>query len=357
MRSAASPATCSPPPWWTPCRTFGRACWQMRGGAAAGVRRPAFERGTQRRRAACASGFAGRAGRGMISAMIATRHGGSYPAIMARIGFRTAARWRPDEPGTAAHARHPHHLARGRGRNPPACRWTRCISTKSADWDSLIDVVAAGSIAAALEGARWTVSALPRGGAWFGRSTACCRCRPRPPPALLEGFAWRDDGIGGERVTPTGAAILRHLVGPQRQPARLAGRLDATGTGAGTSELAGSCRTSCARCVFADARAEPTPTKRHHGALLRDRRHDRRGNRPSLPTGCAHARGAGPRARPGHWQEGPARCTRSACWSQPGSANRCSGLLYGDLDASACAGGGAARGAAPASLRAQVRCG
>ena len=33
-----------------------------------------------------------------------------------------------------------------------------------ADWDSLLDVVAAGSIAAALHGARWTVSPLPRGG-------------------------------------------------------------------------------------------------------------------------------------------------------------------------------------------------
>src|SRR5580704_16205827 len=33
-----------------------------------------------------------------------------------------------------------------------------------ADWDSLLDVTAAGSIAAALEGARWTVSPLPRGG-------------------------------------------------------------------------------------------------------------------------------------------------------------------------------------------------
>jgi uncharacterized protein (DUF111 family) len=105
------------------------------------------------------------------------------------------------------------------------------------DWDSLMDVTAAGSIAAALEGARWSVSALPRGD---GLVRTRHGLLPVPAPAtawLLEGFAWRDDGIGGERVTPTGAAILRHLVA-QPQP-RVAGRLHATGTGAGTRELPG----------------------------------------------------------------------------------------------------------------------
>ena len=80
------------------------------------------------------------------------------------------------------------------------------------DWDSLMDVTAAGSVAAALEGARWSVSALPRGD---GLVRTRHGLLPVPAPAtawLLEGFTWRDDGIGGERVTPTGAAILRHLV-------------------------------------------------------------------------------------------------------------------------------------------------
>ena len=62
---------------------------------------------------------------------------------------------------------------------------------------------------------------------------------PVPAPAtarILEGFEWRDDGVGGERVTPTGAAILRHLaVGASRSGGRLAG----TGIGAGTRDLAG----------------------------------------------------------------------------------------------------------------------
>jgi uncharacterized protein (TIGR00299 family) protein len=105
------------------------------------------------------------------------------------------------------------------------------------DWDSLMDVTAAGSVAAALDGARWSVSALPRGD---GLVRTRHGLLPVPAPAtarLLEGFVWRDDGIGGERVTPTGAAILRHLVAVP--DARVGGRLQATGTGAGTRELPG----------------------------------------------------------------------------------------------------------------------
>jgi pyridinium-3,5-bisthiocarboxylic acid mononucleotide nickel chelatase len=105
------------------------------------------------------------------------------------------------------------------------------------DWDSLMDVTAAGSVAAALAGARWSVSALPRGD---GLVRTRHGLLPVPAPAtvrLLEGFTWRDDGIGGERVTPTGAAILRHLV--ETPEARVGGRLQATGTGAGTRELPG----------------------------------------------------------------------------------------------------------------------
>jgi pyridinium-3,5-bisthiocarboxylic acid mononucleotide nickel chelatase len=105
------------------------------------------------------------------------------------------------------------------------------------DWDSLMDVVAAGSIAAALPEARWTVSDLPLGG---GMARTQHGLLPVPAPAtarLLQGFAWRDDGIGGERVTPTGAAILRHLVTETTAP--IAGRLRASGIGAGTRDLPG----------------------------------------------------------------------------------------------------------------------
>jgi hypothetical protein len=107
------------------------------------------------------------------------------------------------------------------------------------DWDSLLDVVAAGSIAAALAGWTWSVSELPRGG---GLVRTRHGLLPVPAPAttdLLNGFCWRDDGHAGERVTPTGAAILAHLVAApaMRLPAGL--RLIASGMGAGTRELEG----------------------------------------------------------------------------------------------------------------------
>jgi uncharacterized protein (TIGR00299 family) protein len=124
------------------------------------------------------------------------------------------------------------------------------------DWDSLMDVTAAGSVVAALDGARWSVSALPRGDRLVRTRHGLL---PVPAPAtawLLQGFTWRDDGIGGERVTPTGAAILRHLV-PTPQP-RAGGRLQATGTGAGTRELPG--QPNILRAVlFAEASPEPMP--------------------------------------------------------------------------------------------------
>lgn len=109
-----------------------------------------------------------------------------------------------------------------------------------ADWDSVMDIVAAGCIAAELAGATWSASALPLGS---GRVRTAHGLLPVPTPAtsaLLAGYAWHDDGVGGERVTPTGAAILRHLVPPDRCGARrVTGRLVGVGAGAGTRALPG----------------------------------------------------------------------------------------------------------------------
>ena len=107
-----------------------------------------------------------------------------------------------------------------------------------ADWDSLMDVVAAGSIAAALAHCSWSVSELPRGNGLVRTRHGLI---PVPAPAtadLLRGFRWRDDGIGGERVTPTGAAILAHLT-QANVVTKAQGILYAAGTGAGTRELEG----------------------------------------------------------------------------------------------------------------------
>lgn len=105
-------------------------------------------------------------------------------------------------------------------------------------WDSIADIVAAAHLAAVLSPATWTVGPLPLGS---GRVSTAHGWLPIPAPAtalLLQGFATIDDGVGGERVTPTGAAILRHLCG-DNLPSHDPRRLHRTGIGFGTRTLPG----------------------------------------------------------------------------------------------------------------------
>ena len=118
-------------------------------------------------------------------------------------------------------------------------------------WDSIADIVAAAHLVDALGARRWSVGALPLGS---GRVRTAHGPLPVPAPAtvlLLAGFATLDDGIGGERVTPTGAAILRHLrdLGSPEAPhrPRLLGR---TGIGFGTKTLPGI--SNCLRLLVFD---------------------------------------------------------------------------------------------------------
>lgn len=107
-----------------------------------------------------------------------------------------------------------------------------------ADWDTLADSVGAGVIIDAMGDAAWSVSALPLGG---GRVKTAHGLLPVPAPAtahLLRGFAMIDDGVPGERVTPTGAAILAHLA-PAAGPAVATGALAAQGFGFGFMQLPG----------------------------------------------------------------------------------------------------------------------
>lgn len=106
-------------------------------------------------------------------------------------------------------------------------------------FDSIADIVAAAHLIAALEVRSWSVSALPLGS---GRVKTQHGPLPVPAPAttlLLEGFPTLDDGIPGERVTPTGAAILRHLCGADPGRGRPRGILGRTGIGFGTKVLPG----------------------------------------------------------------------------------------------------------------------
>lgn len=105
------------------------------------------------------------------------------------------------------------------------------------EWDTIADVVGAAYLVSKLD-ARWSVGALPLG---KGRVETAHGWLPVPSPAtvlLLQGFEFRDDGVAGERVTPTGAAILKYLrcaqeLGPGSR------RLICSGTGFGTRTLPG----------------------------------------------------------------------------------------------------------------------
>jgi uncharacterized protein (DUF111 family) len=105
-------------------------------------------------------------------------------------------------------------------------------------WDSIADIVGAAALIDALPGATWSVSTLPLG---RGRTKTAHGLLPVPAPAatlLLKGYEFVDDGIEGERVTPTGAAILKHLNATQHAE-RKTRKLLRTGNGFGTKSFPG----------------------------------------------------------------------------------------------------------------------
>ena len=103
--------------------------------------------------------------------------------------------------------------------------------------DSIADIVAAATLIEAIGPASYSIGPLPLGS---GRVESAHGTLPVPAPAvvdLLAGFVVHDDGIAGERVTPTGAAVMRQL-NPRSGPAP-AGRLIGRGLGFGTRRLPG----------------------------------------------------------------------------------------------------------------------
>lgn len=125
-----------------------------------------------------------------------------------------------------------------------------------ADWDSLTDVVAASSVIERNQITRWSCSAVPAGSGLVQTEHGKL---PVPAPAtlyLLRGFTLWDDGEAGERVTPTGAAILKHVMTDAQGKFEVNSRMPmgvclVTGTGAGTRELRE--RPNILRCAVIDA--------------------------------------------------------------------------------------------------------
>lgn len=105
--------------------------------------------------------------------------------------------------------------------------------------DSIVDIVAAAEIVGRLDARSWTSAPLPLGS---GRIRSQHGILPVPAPAtalLMRGLATIDDGIPGERVTPTGAAVARYLLGGSKSAVQPARRLVRTGTGFGQRHMPG----------------------------------------------------------------------------------------------------------------------
>ena len=163
------------------------------------------------------------------------------------------------------HAPHPHHLYRdirallGESDLDPGTRaraldmFARLAAAESAvhgvpvedvsfhevgAYDSIADVVCAAWLIERL-GAAWSCGPLPIG---RGRAETSHGRLPVPAPAtveLLRGMVVDQDTHLGERVTPTGAAIVAHLA-PSFEPLPGPMRLERCGTGFGASRLPGT---------------------------------------------------------------------------------------------------------------------
>lgn len=112
-------------------------------------------------------------------------------------------------------------------------------------WDSIADVVCAAylidKLSQVYDSLTWSVSALPAG---KGLVDTAHGKLPLPAPAvalLLKGFAFCHDDIEGERVTPTGAAIVKYLLprGSGQQSSQAPGILQTSGIGFGSKEFPG----------------------------------------------------------------------------------------------------------------------
>jgi uncharacterized protein (DUF111 family) len=135
-------------------------------------------------------------------------------------------------------------------------------------WDSIADIVAAAQLIETSGATAWSLSSLPLGS---GRVQTVYGSLPVPAPAtalLLEGLPVHDDGLEGERVTPTGAAILRHLSPAYRAPAEPM-RITRTGIGFGTKRFPPSGSSACASSMACSMCCSPPRTARRGDSAFR----------------------------------------------------------------------------------------
>ncbi len=121
-------------------------------------------------------------------------------------------------------------------------------------WDSIIDFVAAAYLIDALGSIEWTFSALPIGG---GTVKTAHGLLPIPAPAtaiLMKGIPVVDDGIQGERVTPTGATIVKYLLSISIPDQSLSTSIVSYGNGFGSKKLANI--SNVLRCLAFEASEE-----------------------------------------------------------------------------------------------------
>ncbi len=123
--------------------------------------------------------------------------------------------------------------------------------------DSIVDILAASIIIHAHPNVQWFLGSLPLG---RGEVQTDHGKMPLPAPAvmeLLKGFEFQDDGEMGERVTPTGAAILRFLSerkGLSQNPDGIQRNLITSGLGFGTRKL--KSKSNVLRVTFFGARRQ-----------------------------------------------------------------------------------------------------
>jgi uncharacterized protein (TIGR00299 family) protein len=132
------------------------------------------------------------------------------------------------------------------------------------NWDSIADIVSAAALLDALDVRSASCAPLPLGG---GRIKTAHDILPVPAPAtvlLLEDLPVIDDGISGERVTPTGAAIVKSM---QPTPAmRDGGMLHTSGMGFGTRALPGI--PNCLQVLCIETSTTPTHPETDRVAIL-----------------------------------------------------------------------------------------